>query len=216
MCPSASGSHAVEYGGHQMVPNTIKIKVLEKRMFSSAENPPEDFNCLLFLWESQQSLLHPRVNSFNTPTGNPKLLAQLFFFFRLPILSWGRSVYWPLNTIRESRTVVGGGGVVTAHSVQEVIVCRHTHSSSPLGHGSAHAPLVGVRIEALHRPQTRAAISSTYGKQSGRVVQNGFRIWNIFSNMHLHIKNKLAGIIPISWKMSVRIAADQWLCDRFS
>lgn len=65
-----------------------------------------------------------------------------------------RHVYRPFNTIGESRTVVGGGGIVSAYGIQEVVVRRHTHSSSPLGHGSTHAPLVGVRIEAFHRPQT--------------------------------------------------------------
>ena len=54
---------------------------------------------------------------------------------------------------------------MSTNSIQEVVVRRHPHSSSPLGHGSTHAPLVGVRIEALHRPQTRAAISATYRKQ---------------------------------------------------
>lgn len=75
-------------------------------------------------------------------------------------------MYLPLNTIRESRTVVRRGGVVSTYSIQEVVVCCYTHSSSPLGHGSAHAPLVGVRIEALHWPQAWAAVSTTYCKQS--------------------------------------------------
>lgn len=60
----------------------------------------------------------------------------------------------PLHAVRESRAVVGGGGVMSAHGIEEVIVGGHAHTSSPLGHGCTHAPLVGVRIEALHRPQT--------------------------------------------------------------
>lgn len=71
----------------------------------------------------------------------------------------------PLNTIRESGAVVGGRGIMSSHSIQEVVVCRHANASSPLGHGGAHAPLVGVRIEALHGPQTRTAIPTSYCKQ---------------------------------------------------
>lgn len=56
----------------------------------------------------------------------------------------------PFNTIGESGAVVGSRGVVAPYSIQEVVVRRHTDSASPLGHGSTHAPLVGVRIEALH------------------------------------------------------------------
>lgn len=94
----------------------------------------------------------------------------------------GRSVYWPLHAVGESRAVVGSGGVVPTHSIQEVVVRRHTHPSSPLSHGSTHAPLVGVRIEALHRPQTRAAVSTTDCKQSEELRENGSESQT--SNMH--------------------------------
>lgn len=70
-------------------------------------------------------------------------------------------IYWPLNTIGESRTVVGSRGIVSSHGVQEVVVCCYTHSSSSLGHWCTHAPLVGVWIKALHRPKTGASISTT-------------------------------------------------------
>lgn len=68
--------------------------------------------------------------------------------------SKNQTMFLPLNTVREPRAVVGGGGVVAAHGIQEVVARCHPHASSSLGHGSTHAPLVGVRIEALHRPQT--------------------------------------------------------------
>lgn len=83
--------------------------------------------------------------------------------------------YRPLDTIGEPRTVVGGGGVVSAHGVQEVVVRRHTHSSSPLGHRSAHAPLVGVRVEALHRPQAGAAVSTADREQPEKFQKTALR-----------------------------------------
>lgn len=82
----------------------------------------------------------------------------------------------PLNTIREPRTMVGGGGIVSSHGVQEVVVRRYAHSSSPLGHGCTHAPLVGVRIKALHRPQARAAVTTSHCKQSGKKTEKDHKM----------------------------------------
>lgn len=106
---------------------------------------------------------HPWLDSINC---NLKLLCNISVF-----VCFLKRRNWPLNTIRESRTVVGGRGVMSTYSIQEVVVHCHTHSPSPLGHGSTHAPLVGVRIEALHRPQTRAAVSTTYCKQSEKRIK---------------------------------------------
>lgn len=75
------------------------------------------------------------------------------YFYSVPVFvcfPQRQSIHPPLNAVRKSRTVVGGGGVVSAYRVQEVVVCGHTNSSSSLGHGSTHAPLVGVWIETLH------------------------------------------------------------------
>lgn len=106
--------------------------------------------------------------------------AQQHFFLFVSFLQRIR-VYWPLDTVGESRTVVWGGGVVSAYSIQEVVVCRHTHSSTPLGHGSTHAPLVGVRIEAFHGPQTWAAVPTTYCKQSEKINKTGSKSQMIYT-----------------------------------
>lgn len=78
------------------------------------------------------------------------------------------AVALPLHTVREPGAVVGGGGVVPSHGIQEVVVRGHAHSPSPLGHGRAHAPFVGVRIKTLHRPQARAAVSASHCKEPVR------------------------------------------------
>ncbi len=128
----------------------------------------EEFSSLLFLWESLESS-SPPTTEFHQRQSKPAYATFLCLCF----VSREEAFYWPLNTVGESRTVVGGGGVVSAYSIQEVVVCRHTHSSSPLGHGRTHAPLVGVRVEALHWPQTWAAVPTTYCKQPGKLNKTG-------------------------------------------
>lgn len=113
----------------------------------------------------------------------PDVLVRMFN----PLLSRSQSngnrapclwrIYWPLNKVGESRTVVGSGSIVSAYSIKEIVVRRYAHSSSPFGHGCTHAPLVGVRIEALHRSQAWAAISTTNCKQSEKLKQIGLKWW---------------------------------------
>lgn len=83
----------------------------------------------------------------------------------------------PLHAVGEPGAVVGGGGVMSSHGVQEVVVCGHAHSPSPLGHGRTHAPLVGVRIKTLHRPQAGAAVSASHCKEPVREGE-GKMVWN--------------------------------------
>lgn len=115
------------------------------------------------MWEESGDQVQSR---FLSPPLNPCNLPNLCVFVCVYAGLFCSDL--PLNTIREPRTVVGGGGVVSSHGVQEVVVCRYAHSSSPLGHGCTHAPLVGVRIKALHRPEARAAVTTSHCKQSGK------------------------------------------------
>lgn len=107
----------------------------------------QGFSSLLFIWEK------PTAPSPPLRSANWQSKGSYATVLCLCISSKGE-VYQPLNTIGESRTVVRGRGVMSTYSIKEVVVCRNTHSSSPLCHRNTHAPLVGVWIKALHRPQT--------------------------------------------------------------
>lgn len=154
----------------------------------------EDFNSLLFLWGSQQLRPHLWLNSLNWEAKLHDSISCLSFLQR-------RSVYWPLDTVREPRTVVWGRGIVSAYSIQEVVVCRHTHSSTPFGHGSTHAPLVGVWIEALHGPQTWAAVPTSYCKQSEKINKMSSKSTIFDINCRYSTVPLLAGITDISCQM---------------
>lgn len=59
---------------------------------------------------------------------------------------------------------------MTSHGVQKPVVGGHTHTASPLGHGGAQTPLVGVGVKTLHGFQAGAPISPTNSIQPGMIT----------------------------------------------
>ena len=52
-----------------------------------------------------------------------------------------------------------------AHRVQEAVARGHAHATTALAHWRAQRPLVGVRVEAFDRAQTRAAVATAHRVQ---------------------------------------------------
>lgn len=95
---------------------------------------------------------------------NNECIKTCFLLYPVPVTFWH---ILPLYTIGESRAVIWRWGIMASDGIQETVVGGHTHPPSPLCHRRAHAPLVGVWIEAFHGSQTWAPISASNCKQSG-------------------------------------------------